>query len=89
MDQIEKIKNLIAEYGLRTKYVVNHPNNDLFYTDQKKAALDIEKEFTYILTDRNEIQKRIEDLEKENTELAKNNETLTQLFKQLHGIITK
>lgn len=94
MEELEKIKNLIAEYGLRTKYVVTHPNHDPFYHDQKKAVLDLEKEVAYIIKERDDLhnqvislQHRITALEEEHDINTKTIHSLKQLLQEMHGFI--
>jgi len=91
MNELESIRNLIANYGLKTKYTVTHPSSDTFYQEQKNAALELEKEFVYIIKERDDLYNQVISLQHRLAELEDNSKTidsLKQLLQEMHGFIT-
>jgi len=95
MQELEKLQNLIAEYGFRSRSCALHPNSDTLYNEKKQAELELEKEIVYILKERDELhnqvislQHRLTEVEEEVSLNNKTIESLKQLLQEMHGFVT-
>ncbi len=91
MQELEKLQNLIAEYGFRSRSCALHPNSETLYQDKKEAELELEKEIVYILKERDELHNQVVSLQHRLKELEDNSKTvesLKQLLQEMHGFVT-
>jgi len=95
MQELEKLQNLIAEYGFRSRSCALHPNSDTLYKEKKQAELELEQELVYIIKERDELHNQVVSLQHRLTaveeEVSLNNKTiesLKQLLQEMHGFVT-
>jgi hypothetical protein len=87
MKELETLQNLIANYGLKSRSCAIHPNSDMFWQEQKKAALEIEKQFVYIIQERDGAHNQVIRLEHLNKSLQEQNDKLIKSLEFLRGLM--